>query len=89
MKTGFNSLKYNFYYYSNDGEHKLNWKTFLLFGLVLVSTLIIMSVEQLFQDKYYLGLAITTIIFIIIVITIRKLNNTNHIEKSSITTTLK
>jgi len=70
-----NKLQYNFYYYSSEGQFKINVKTFLVYGLVFSASMIIMSVDQLLKDGRYFELGITTIVFILILIMIRRLNN--------------
>lgn len=56
-------------------------------GLILNACTIIASVDYLYNNSKYFELIVSTFIFIIIVITIRKLNSptaNNLIEKSSI-----
>jgi hypothetical protein len=50
-------------------------KRVLVFGLMISCISIIMSVEQLFKDKRYIELIITTAIFISMLFLIRWLNN--------------
>lgn len=69
-----NQLLYSLYYYTNEGEIRLNFKSFLVFGLATVAPLMIMSVDQLFKESNYIGLAITTIVFILLLFIIRRLN---------------
>ena len=47
----------------------------LTIGLIISAIMIIFSVEYYFQNKKYIELAISTIVFSVIVLTIRRLNN--------------
>jgi len=74
MKTNNKQLEYNFYYYTNEAEFKINLKTWLSYGLIICACLIIMSVETLFQKRLYVQLSISTILFIVILLMIRRFN---------------
>jgi hypothetical protein len=74
QRLDINQLQYNFCYYTSEGSFRLNVKTFLMLGLVLDSCLVILSADQLFKDGNYIGLIFTSILFMVILITIRRLN---------------
>jgi len=75
LKIDSKQSEYHFYYYTNEGEFTINLKTFLTYGLIIASTLIICSVDYLLNNQRYMDLIISTAIFIMMLFAIRRLNH--------------
>lgn len=74
-------LQYNFYYYTSEGECRINFKTALSYCLVIGAITLSLGAQYAFEHQIWffrapfdIGLIPITIWFLIIVITIRRLN---------------
>jgi hypothetical protein len=67
-------IAYNFYYYTSEGEFRINVKSMLMYASVISALLIVTSVDYQIQHQMYFEFAISTGLFLFFIIVIRRLN---------------